>query len=129
MRYTIQLSDKSNIVKLRKILDLFDIMSPFCYVTDRERDVLAELVNYYFEHKKLGLNDSEIFKIIFSYDYRRKMSDNIKVDDKSISMDDVNNYLSRLRKKKILFKNTIVDKYLKFLTLVNSEKEFTFVFE
>lgn len=87
--------------RVRVILNIFDHMTPFSMMTSRDRDVLAEYVNKYYELKGTMTKD-EIDAILFTKAFTIKIAE--KLD---MPVESVRNYLTRLRGKKIMIGRTL----------------------
>jgi len=77
------------------------------------KNVLSELMRIDYKYK--SLNDKDRAKLMFDYDTKIEMSDNL-----NISMPTLNNMFLKLRKESIINKNT-----LKKMYRINPGKEFT----
>ena len=123
MRYRMPLNNKE--LRVRKLLDILGCMKPFSDLADRERDVFAEYLNGYLDLKTEVKDDEKIFKILFEYDFTKKIS--YKLSDltgKQISMDIVRNYATKLRKKGFLGKKSISKKFLFLFNGIGNEITF-----
>jgi hypothetical protein len=93
MEYRIPIAKEK---RVRKILDIFDHLAPFSLLTGKDRDILAEYVNKFYELKGT-ISDDEIDAILFDYDFTLKISNELNT-----SMESVRNYMTRLRGKGLI---------------------------
>lgn len=77
-----------------------ELLNPIIKLRKRELDVLAKLM--YFNNEYKDLPEEVRFKIVFDYDTKKKIA-----DDLSISMDVLNNNFSVLRSKNIIVENKL----------------------
>lgn len=80
-------------------------MQPFRELRDKELRVLAQLLYYAYKYKDLP--DDEKFRLVFDYDTRQKICDNL-----SIPMGSLYNNLTVLRTKRIIDGRTINKRFL-----------------
>jgi len=126
MKYRIRLN--SDRYKTRKSLDILACMLPFSILANREKDVLAIYIDEYIRLSNKGkLTKEEIFALLFDYNFTLQVSNELSTDDKPVSMDSVRNYITRLRKKGLLYEQTINDDFIKLFA--NIGNSITFVFE
>lgn len=112
-----------NNIFFRQLLHLFRSFAPIKDLTEGEINVLAEIMrlnNHY--HDKIK-EDHIRRNLIFSQDSRKEMCDKL-----GMSRDTFNNYLSFLRKKKILDKNNMLIKALNIFPTDTFEFKVTFNF-
>jgi len=84
----------------RQCLEVLKILPPLNTLRPKELTVLAEFLYWNNEYKHIPKEDR--WKIIFDYETKLKMKDNIGIDDFSF-----NNITTSLRKKGILSKKGI----------------------
>jgi len=110
-----------------KIIDIFSCMPPFSNLSIREKEIFAIYAEGYLalRHK---YDREKIFELLFEYDFTKRISDVLsKKTDTQVTMNNVRNYTTKLRKKGLLKNRKIVDK---FLTLFdNLDNNITFVLE
>lgn len=80
-----------------------EILKPICKLRDREADVLAELLYQAYIRKDIN-NLIDRFKLVFDYDTKIKMQDDI-----GMSTAVFRNCITQLRKKKIIGKNNVIN--------------------
>jgi len=125
MRYRILLNSQKH--KTRTAIDLLGFMLPFSDLSGRERDVLAEYIDGYFEFKKKDLTEDEIFSMLFDYNFTRAISDVLSTPDKPVTIDSIRNYVTKLRKKGLIKEQSINKDFLNLFG--NMPDNITFVFE
>ena len=92
----------------RGVLDKWiNFTYPFHNLTLKEQSVLAALLYYYFIFKKDIKSEDVVWKMVFDYDTRMKIKQELDMKDYALQ-----NNLTRLRKKKILKNNKIVKHYI-----------------
>jgi len=116
----IPLKVKSNVF-FRVLLDVIDKFPPIKGLMKREMDVLAELMyQNYLNQNITDFNKRQV--ILFSTDSR-----NIMIERLNMSAGSFNDYLSRLRKKKVITKD---NKLMQFLNIIPDGKyEFNIKFD
>lgn len=84
------------------------LTKPFHKLRQQEQDVLALLLYHYFEFKKDIKKDYLVWKMVFDYDTKMIMKEELG------GMKDVifQNVLSKLRKKNIIKDGKILDSYI-----------------
>jgi len=125
MRYRILLNSQKH--KTRTAIDLLGFMLPFSDLSGRERDVLAEYIDGYFEFRKKDLTEDEIFSMLFDYNFTRAISDVLSTPDKPVTIDSIRNYVTKLRKKGLIKEQSINKDFLNLFG--NMPDNITFVFE
>lgn len=80
-------------------------IQPFKDLRDKELKVLAQLLYYAYKYKNLP--DRERFRLVFDYDTRQEICENL-----GIPVGSLNNNLTALRIKKIVIDKTINKKFL-----------------
>lgn len=88
----------------RQGLEILKILPPLNALRARELDVLAEFL--YWDHFYRAIDIVTRQKILFDYDTKMAMKENIHIDEQSF-----NNCLTSLRKKGILKKRSIDTNY------------------
>jgi hypothetical protein len=93
------------------IKDLFkkwlDITKLFHKLTNQELDVLALLLYYHYKYKQEITNDKILWKIVFDYDTKHLIKEELDIKDQGIQ-----NVLSNLRKKNIIDDGKIRKAYI-----------------
>lgn len=107
--------------RVRVILDVFDHLAPFSMLTKKDRDILAQYINKYYELKGT-LTEEEIDAIMFDYNFTLEISNNLNT-----SMESIRNYMTRLRKKKLIVDRALSDTVKALFD--NIENEVTFKLE
>jgi DNA-binding MarR family transcriptional regulator len=102
--------------KFHILLTIFSFVPPFNGLSKREKQVLAEL--YYYYNKLDGIEENKRQKLIFDYDTRREIAEHIDV-----KTDQIYNVMSLLRKKGLIEKSKLVQKYI-----IKDVDELTFEF-
>lgn len=126
MRYNLKIKKNTEV---RTFIDVLSCLYPFSDLPPREKDVLASFINGYLEYKKSGLSDSKAFSKVFNYEYLKKMSEDLSTKDKVITLALIRNYTTKLRKKGLLNKKTIVKKFLVLFENIGTEMTYVFKFE
>lgn len=88
----------------RQYLEVIKMISPINQLTNREIDVLSELLK--MNNKLKGISDKNKTKIIFDYDSKMEMMSNLK----DMSYYSFNNALTKLRKLGIIDKDNNISK-------------------
>ena len=97
----------------RVLLAMMDKFPPIKGLMNREMDVLAELMYQNYQNKNIeDVNKRQI--ILFSTDSRKIMQGRLSMNEGSY-----NDYLSRLRRKKVITKD---NKLLPFLNIIPGDK-------
>ena len=122
MKYLMPIQKKDFVYK---IIDIFSCMPPFSNLSIREKEVFAIYAEGYLALKN-KYDKEKIFEILFEYDFTKRTSDLLSQRTNSeVTMDNVRNYITKLRKKGLFEKRKIADK---FLTLFdNLDNNITFV--
>lgn len=82
-----------------------DFTEPFHKLTHQQKSILSLLLYYYFEYKKEISNEALVWKMVFDYDTKAKIKEELKdMPDYTLQ-----NNLTALRKKNII-KNNIINK-------------------
>lgn len=105
--------------------DLFrkwlEITRLFHKLTDQEISILALILYYYHTYKKDITNDKILWKIVFDYDTKHLIKEELNIKDQGIQ-----NVLSSLRKKGIIRNNKVLATYIP--ELEEGSHEFKIVF-
>lgn len=97
------------------------ILKPFTKASDREVDVLSEMLRIRFEMKKDGIDDSALM------DYFKDKYTRVKIREKlNISEAHFSQLLSSLRSKKVIIGNDINPKLIPHID--ERSEEFTFMY-
>lgn len=83
------------------------ITSPFHKLGGQELSVLALFLYYFYEYKKDIKNDDLIWKILFDYETKQKIKEELNIKDSVFQ-----NIMSNYRKKKIIVDNKINSVYI-----------------
>ena len=95
-------------VKLKGLfLRWLELTVMFHKLTEKERKVLALLLYYHFILKKDITNPKILWKMVFDYDTKMKIKEELDMKDASFQ-----NLLTALRKKNIIKDNMIVPTYI-----------------
>ena len=95
-------------VKLKGLfLRWLELTVMFHKLTEKERQVLALLLYYHFILKKDITNPKILWKMVFDYDTKMKIKEELGLKDASFQ-----NLLTALRKKNIIKDNMIVPTYI-----------------
>lgn len=109
------------------IKDLFlkwlEITRIFHKLTNQEIKVLALLLYYYYKYKKEITNDKILWKIVFDYDTKHLIKEELNIKDQGIQ-----NILTSLRKKKVIVNNKISNAYIPNLEENNNNFKIIFNF-
>lgn len=124
MKYMMPIKKEDFIIK---ILDIFSCMPPFSSLSIREKEIFAIYAEGY-----LALKDKydkiKIFNILFDYNFTKRISDKLtERSGSNVTMDNVRNYITKLRHKGFLDSRSIPDKFLYLFD--NLGKEITFILE
>jgi|TARA_R110000851_G_scaffold133357_1_gene268157 hypothetical protein len=113
----------ANIKVSRKSLLLrwLEITKPFHKLPNQQLNVLWLLLYYYFEYQKDITNDIVLWKMVFDYDTKLKIRDELGIKDGNFQ-----NVLTSLRKKNIITDNKIVNTYIP--NLENDSSNFKVIF-
>lgn len=107
------------------IKDLFkrwlEVTKLFNKLTNQEIDVLALLLYYHYKYKQEITNDKILWKILFDYDTKHLIKEELDIKDQGIQ-----NVLTNLRKKGIIDNNKILDVYIP--ELEKDSKNFKIIF-
>src|SRR5699024_2608949 len=94
-----------------KIKDLFnkwlDITASFHKLTPQPKEILALLLYYHYQYKKEITNDKILWKIVFDYDTKMKIKEEMGIKDQAIQ-----NALTLLRNKNIIVNNKISEGFI-----------------
>lgn len=124
MKYLMKIN-KENFVY--KIIDIFSCMPPFSDLSVREKEVFSIYAEGYLALKNKYTKE-EIFLKLFDYDFTKRISDILsKKSESAVTMSNIRNYITKLRKKGLLEERSIPDKYL--ILFDSLGKEITFVLE
>lgn len=100
-------------VKLKSLFfKWLEITKPFHKLPQQELNVLALLLYYHFKIKHETTNDKILWKIVFDYDTKMKIKEELDITDNTLQ-----NLLSKLRNKKIIIDNKISPVYIPSLSL------------
>lgn len=69
-------------------------------LTDKEKEVLSELLDIYLQLEEDGLQAKYANKILFSSDSRKLIRDKMKLSEPGL-----NNYFTQLKEKQVIFDN------------------------
>lgn len=109
-------------VKLKNLfLRWLELTVMFHKLTKKERQVLALLLYYHFTLKKDITNPKILWKLVFDYDTKMKIKEELNMKDASFQ-----NCLTALRKKNVIKDNMIVPTYIPELEV--SSKSFKIVY-
>jgi len=89
-------------------------------LTDKEKNVVIELVNIYLELAADGLQPKYINKLLFSTDSRKRVRDSMNISEPGL-----NNYFTQLKEKYVILEE---DKELSITTFLIPVSEITFKF-
>jgi len=100
------------------------LTKPLHKLKQREINVLALLIYYYFEFKKEVLNDDLAWKLTFEHDTKLKIKEdlNIKLDQS------ITNIIYALGKKKIIVNKSINKSFMPNIDL-NKDNKFSLIFK
>ena len=84
-----------------------DITNSFHNLPSQEKNVLSLLLYYHYITKKDVTNDKIIWKIVFDYDTKNLIKEELDMKDQGLQ-----NVLSKLRKKKIIQDNKIINFFI-----------------
>lgn len=84
-----------------------DITKSFHKLTNQEQSILSLLLYYYYEYKKEITNETILWKMVFDYDTKAKIKEELGMKDQVLQ-----NNLTKLRKKNIVQDNQIVKTYI-----------------
>lgn len=94
-----------------KLKDLFNkwlhITRLFHNLTPQEIDILSLLLYYHYEYKKDITNDKILWKMVFDYDTKILIREELNIKDQGIQ-----NALSSLRNKGVIKDNKILSTYI-----------------
>lgn len=76
-------------------------------LTDSEIELLALILFYYFEYKKEITNDTLLWKVVFDYDTKMLIKEELDITDQNLQ-----NKLSVLRKKNVIKDNKVLGVYI-----------------
>lgn len=115
-----------------KLKDLFfrwlDITKTFHNLNKQQQQVLGLLLYHHYTLKKEITNEKILWKLVFDYDTRVKIREDIIFGEKGLNSNSFENILSSLRKKKIIVDNKISPAYIPDLSLGSKEFDITFKF-
>lgn len=80
---------------------------PFHKLPTQEQETLTAILIFYFQFKKNIKDENIIWKMVFDYDTRVKISNMINTKDYTLQ-----NNLTKLRKKNIIKDNKVVPNYI-----------------
>ena len=103
----------------------FSLTKPFHKLRPQEQDVLALLLYYYFEYKKDIKRDDLVWKMVFDYDTKMLMKEDLS------GMKDVifQNTLSSLRKKEVVKDKQVNPSFIPNITKDANNFNLIFKFE
>lgn len=100
-----------------------EFTKPFHHLPEQEQQVLSMLLYHYFELKKSIKKESLIWKMVFDYDTKAKIKEELNdLPDYTLQ-----NILSRLRKKKVIENNKINGAYIPNIN--NNTKQFLIAYQ
>jgi hypothetical protein len=107
--------------------DLFkrwlDISQPYHKLKGQYKEVLALLLYYHFKYSKQITNKKILWKIVFDYDTKKLIKDELDIKDQAIQ-----NALTALRKKNIIVNNTITPAFIPEITSKTTKFKIEFNF-
>jgi hypothetical protein len=105
--------------------DLFkrwlEITSSFHKLPKQQQNILALFLYYHYEFKKDITNDKILWKMVFDYDTKMKIKQELGIGDQTMQ-----NTITKLRKKNIIVDNVITPVFIPDLSL--NSKSFKIVF-
>jgi len=98
-----------------------EFLKPFHKLNPQQSQVLALLLYYHYKLSKEITNNKVLWKEVFDYDTKQLI-----IDELNISVAQIQNIFTQLRKKNVIIDNRISELYIP--TLKNKSKTFTITF-
>lgn len=102
-----------------------EILKPWHDLNNQQQQVLALLLYYHYLYKKDITNNKILWKIVFDYDTRIKIIEDV-CWKKGMNIGTLNNVLTMLRNKKVIIDNEVIKLYIPELEL--KSKSFKIIF-
>ena len=99
-------------------------IKPFHNLSEQRMRILALLLYYYFEYKKKIDDDEIVWKMVFDYEVKIKITNELNV-----KLHTIENKLTELRKKKIINNNVINPNFIPNLTRDSDKFSINFNFK
>lgn len=98
-----------------------ELTKPFHKLTTQQMTVLALFLFHHYKLKKEVTNEKILFKILFDYEIKQKIKDELDIKDSVFQ-----NIMSQFRKKGIIIDKKISNNYIPILT--KNSKNFKLIF-
>jgi hypothetical protein len=102
-----------------------DVLKPWHSLNNQQQQVLSLLLYYHYIYKKDITNNKILWKIVFDYDTRLKITED-EIFKKGMTTNTLNNIFTVLRKKGVIIDNKISNVYIPELN--NESKAFKMTF-
>lgn len=113
-------------IKLKSLFfKWLEILKPWHDLNNQQQQVLALLLYYHYLYKKDITNNKILWKIVFDYDTRIKIIEDV-CWKKGMNIGTLNNVLTMLRNKKVIIDNEVIKLYIPELEL--KSKTFKIIF-
>ena len=100
-----------------------EITQNYHNLTNQQQDILALFLYHHFKLKQEITNTKILWKIVFDYDTKREIKDELGITDQVLQ-----NTLTQFRKKNIVVKNTITPAFIPELKKENNNFKIIFNF-
>ena len=105
-----------------------ELLKPWHDLNKQQQQVLALLLYYHYSYKKDTTNNKILWKIVFDYETRLKITED-KIFKKGLTTNSLNNILTILRRKRVIIDNQISEVYIPNLEIGSKSFKIMFNFK